>query len=111
MAGKLTIQRAEDAIVELAESDEKYAILKADLARAEYALHLARKVGFFASEAPTVRARELEAEATPLMQDRQQKYADKLLELTKLETRRKTLVIIVDAVRTVEASRRVGNLT
>jgi hypothetical protein len=67
-------------------------------------------VGFFASEATTVRAKELEAEDTPLMKDRQERYATILTDLTALEAQRKRNIIVIDVFRTLEASRRVGNI-
>ena len=104
-------ERLEKALIFLAETDEQCAQLKANVARAEYSIKLARSAGFFASDEATVEARKMDAERSESMNRAEAAYADAVVAFEKLKAKRETQVIIIDVWRSLFSARKAGVIT
>jgi L-lactate utilization protein LutB len=101
--------RCARALAYLAETDEKAAELKAQVARKEYGAKLARSKVFLVSEG-SVEARKAMAETSQDVQQAEGELADSILEFEKVKAKRATEELIVDVWRSVSANRRQGNV-
>jgi len=103
-------ERLEKALRYLARTDMACALAKAEVARAEYRIKLARSAGYFASEERTVESRKMDAERSPLMEQAEGSYATALVAFEQLRAKRETESIIVETWRSLNANRRSGNV-
>lgn len=99
--------RLQKAMTYLAETDEKSAILKADVARQEYIKKRQRAVGFLSSTG-TVAEREAKAEISPEVEKAENDYTKALEKSEAMAAKRKTEALIVEVWRSCNANRRQG---
>lgn len=105
MDKRLTQERMEAALDYRAVSDDDYAELKADVLRCEILCKRVRARVFVAEEG-SVEARKAKAEGHSEVIAADESYVTATLAFERLRASRETADILIDAFRTVEASRR-----
>lgn len=95
------------ALDELASTDEEIAQLKTNVKRAEYLLKRKEAIAFMSGEGG-VKDRESSAKIDADVVAAYDAHTDAMEEYERLASKRATWALIIDAWRTVEASRRRG---
>jgi hypothetical protein len=96
----------EAAMQYLAETDDKYALAKADLLRTEILAKRARARVFMAEGTGSVEARKANAEGHPDVIAVDDALVEATVAFETLKARRSRAEILIDVYRTLEASRR-----
>jgi len=101
--------RLETALRRIAETDETHAELKAEMLRME---HLAKKskAAIFLMGTGTVAEREAAAASSKEYDAHMGEYFEAVKEFTKLNNKRDLEFVVIEVFRTLEASRRAGNV-
>lgn len=99
--------RMELALDFLANTDEEVAQLKTNVKRAEYVLKRREAAAFVSCEG-SVKDREMRARLDADVTDAYDKHTDAMEEYERIAAKRETEALIIEAWRTVEASRRRG---
>ena len=102
--------RLETALRRIAESDEPHAELKADMLRAEHAAKKTKAAIFLMAEG-TVAEREARSVASDRYNEAMEDYFNAVKDFNSLNNMRDLEFVVIDAFRTLEASRRAGNVT
>lgn len=102
-------QRLEQALTRLAQSDEPHADAKMEMLRSEYAAEAVRDSVYLVSDG-TIEDRKAIARQSGEYKEAMLRYFDAVRKFTALNNKRQHEVMIVDVFRTLEASRRVGNV-
>jgi hypothetical protein len=89
----------------LAETDERYALAKADVLRAEIVCKRIR-ARVFVGESGAVELKKAKAETFPEVMKADEEYCNATLEFETLKAKRSRAEILIDVYRTLEASRR-----
>jgi hypothetical protein len=95
----------EAAMEFLAETDEKYALAKAEVLRAEIMCKRVR-ARVFVGEDGSVELKKAKAEMFPEVVKMDEEYCQATLEFETLKAKRSRAEILIDVYRTLEASRR-----
>jgi hypothetical protein len=105
MPNVIDLERMENAMFYLSETDDKYALAKADLLRTEI---LAKRVRakIFLSGSGSVEARKAEAEGHGEVITVDDALVEATVTFETLKARRSRAEILIDVYRTLEASRR-----
>lgn len=107
----ITPQRLEKALCTLAETDSEYAETKGAMLRAEYLAKVAESLAYKAMDpGMTVAAREREVLLVPEVQKAHEEYFKVVVLYEKLRAFRQREVLITELWRTMESSRRTGNI-
>lgn len=99
----------EIALTRLAQSDESHAEAKMEMLRAESAAEAVRDAVYL-TEAGSIEDRKAKSRTSPQYQDAQTRYFEATRKFTSLSNKRRHEELIVDCFRTLEASRRRGNV-
>lgn len=99
-------KRLEQAMVYLAETDEKAAELKGNVARMEYVCKSARARALLLSDEKTVESRKADAETSSLVKEAEEGYANALVAFEKIRAKRGTEELVVEVWRSIQANRR-----
>lgn len=102
---EFTQDRMESAMQFLAETDQDYAIEKADLTRSEIARKRARAKVFLTVEG-SVADRQAKAEIDAGVIEADDRYIKTIEEYEKLKARRERAQIVIDVWRSINANRR-----
>lgn len=94
----------------LAESDERCASLKADVARTEYLAKLQEAFAFKEVSVGTVEDRKSESKMSPKAQAAWDAHFTAVAEYEKVRAIRERAALTIDLFRTLAANRRVGNV-
>lgn len=105
----ITEARLEQALTRLAQTDEQHADAKMEMLRAETATEAVRDAVYL-TETGNIEDRKAKARTSPQYQDAMTRYFKATRDFTALNNRRQHEVLIVDVFRTLEASRRRGNI-
>jgi hypothetical protein len=105
MSYEFTLEKVENAMMFLAQSDEEYAQAVADLESCEIRRKRVRARVFIESEG-TVAERNAEAEVHPDTEASDDAFASALLRKEQLKAKRQRAELVIDLWRTLEASRR-----
>jgi len=89
----------------LAETDERYALAKAEVLRAEIMCKRVR-ARIFVGESGAVELKKAKAETFPEVIKMDDEYCNATLEFETLKAKRSRAEILIDVYRTLEASRR-----
>jgi hypothetical protein len=100
----------ERALQFLAETDEKAASLKADVARTEYVAKLRESSAYLTASGETVKERESIAKTAPDVQEGWDLHFKAIAEFEKVRARRERAVLVCDLFRTLAANRRAGQV-
>src|SRR5271154_4261220 len=95
----------EAAMEFLAETDERYALAKAEVLRAEIMCKRVR-ARIFVGESGAVELKKAKAETFPEVIKMDDEYCNATLEFETLKAKRSRAEILIDVYRTLEASRR-----
>jgi hypothetical protein len=93
----------------LAESDERAAELKANVARTEYMAKLQESMGYRAATG-NVDERWAEAMMLPEARKAREAHFTAVTEYEKVRARREREILVIDVWRSLNANRRVGNI-
>lgn len=104
-------KRVEKALCTLAETDSEYAERRGALLRYEYLADCAESLAYSALTEGTVEARKNAALVSDEVRKAKEEYFKAVVEYERLKAFRAREVLIIDLYRTMEASRRVGNIT
>lgn len=102
-------RRLEQALTRLAQTDEQHADLKAEVLRAESAVEAVRDAVYL-TETGSIEDRKAKARQSPQYQDAETRYFKATRDFAALTNKRTHEVMVVDVFRTLEASRRRGNI-
>lgn len=102
-------RRLEQALTRLAQTDEQHADLKAEVLRAESAVEAVRDAVYL-TETGSIEDRKAKARRAPQYQDAEERYFKATRDFAALSNKRAHEVMVVDVFRTLEASRRRGNI-
>lgn len=105
----ITESQMEDALRFLAESDQAHAELKTNVERAEY-MAKKKKAAIFTLSEGTVADRQAVSETSEEYQLALGSYFTALQGYNSLNNKRATRMILIDVWRTLESSRRRGNV-
>ena len=106
----ISMERMEKSLKFLAETDEKAAEYKADVERAAYKVK-AMKAAVVSREEGAMDLRKAIAENNTQVAEATGEWLAMLQASEGLQNKRKTEVLVIDVFRTLEASRRMGNVT
>lgn len=101
--------RCTKALQYLAETDVRSAELKADVARKEYAVDLARKRVFLVADGNN-EERKATAETSQDVQTAHDKWVEAMLDYERVKAKRATESFVIEVWRSVNANRRIGNV-
>ena len=99
----------EKALTFLAESDEEYAEKKTDVERQAWVKEQAEYRVFQLSEG-NIQERKAQAALSGDVSEATERWLKAMLEAKKLEAKRQTQVLIIEAWRSLNANRRVGHV-
>ncbi len=105
MTETITEERMMNAMTYLAETDESYALAKAEVLRAEIICKRVR-ARVFVGESGAVELKKAKAETFPEVIRADEEYCSATLEFETLKAKRSRAEILIDVYRTLEASRR-----
>lgn len=105
----ITETRLEQALTRLAQTDEAHADAKMEMLRAESAAE-AVKDAVYLTETGNIEERKAKSRTSPQYQDAQNRFFEATRKFTSLSNKRRHEELIVDCFRTLEASRRRGNI-
>ena len=105
MSEPLTLERMENALEYLAETDQAYADYKASLLRCEILCKRVRARAFLVADGSN-EVRKAKAEMNPEVEEADKYLVEATLYLESLKAKRSRAEIVIDCFRTVEASRR-----
>jgi hypothetical protein len=100
----------ERALIRLAETDEVYAALKSAMLRAEYMTKVAEALAFKSQTEGTVKEKEMTARLAEPVMTAHDKYFDAVMEFEKCKAQREREMTVIDVWRSLESSRRQGNI-
>lgn len=106
----LTEERVTQALSYLAGSDEQLGELKADLARSKYLAELAEHFAFKSITVGSIPDKQAEVQMSKDVQARWEAHFKVVAAYEKVRARREREVLVIDLFRTIEASRRKGNI-
>ena len=106
----ITSDRLQKALTYLAETDESCAEAKAQVERCAYTCKHARALEFQIAEG-SIEARKAAAEVSAAVQKAEDQRIAAIIAYEKLKAKRETEALIVDVWRSLNASRRAGNIT
>jgi hypothetical protein len=106
LSDPITLERCENAMFFLAESDSDYAVAKTDVLRAEILCKRARARCFIVAQGSSVEARKSSAETHGEVIAADDELVRATLEYETLRAKRQRAELLIDVFRTVEASRR-----
>ncbi len=98
--------RAEKALIYMAETDRDYAALKADLERKRYACKRMRAHEFLSQESGSVEQKKANAEISAGVMLAEDELTEVLVAYETIAAKRKTEQLILDIYRTEESTRR-----
>ena len=102
-------ERAEKALRYLVDTDEPFALAKAEMERAEYGWKAVREMVFIHSEG-TVAERQAIAATHAKTKEAQERYTQAVALYGKIANKRDTERIVLDTWRTISANRRMGSV-
>ena len=105
----ITEKRLEDAMDFLASTDDVYGALKADVAQSEYMAKVAHALIFKALDG-SVADREAEAKTHETVRKEWRKHFEAISQFETLRARRERAILTVEVWRSMESTRRQGNL-
>jgi hypothetical protein len=94
----------------LAGSDEQHAMLKTDMQKTEYLAKLAEAFAYKAISVGSVEDKKSEAKMSPTVQAAWDTHFNAMTAFEKLKAKRERAFVVIDMFRTLEASRRRGNV-
>jgi hypothetical protein len=103
----VTDEQCESAMRYLASTDETSAILKGNVARAEYSAKMARSKVYLTSEG-SVEARKATAETSAEVLKAEDELANAIVEHEKVKAKRATRELLVEVWRSVFSARKQG---
>lgn len=106
----LTESRVTDALTFLAGSDEAVSHAKGEVARSEFLAKVSQAMAYKAISVGSVEDKKSEALMSSEVQTAWNKHFDAVVSYEKIRARREREVLIVDLWRSIEASRRKGNV-
>lgn len=109
MKAIISEDRLEKALRYMAETDAPCAAAKGDVERAEYRCKMVRAREFMTAEG-SVEARKAAAEVSDSVQQAETDRCNAIVAFEAIKAKRQTEALIIDVWRTLEASRRHGNI-
>ena len=106
----VTNERLERALVRLAESDEIYAGLKATMLRKEYMAKVAEALAFRQEKDGSVRDREMAARVAEPVMTAWDEYFEAVMQFETCRAQREREMTVIEVWRSLESSRRQGNI-
>lgn len=106
----LTESRVTDALSYLAGSDEAVSAAKGEVARSEFLAKVSQAVAYKSISTGSIEDKKSEALMSHEVQAAWNKHFDAVVAYEKVRARREREVLIVDLWRSIEASRRKGNI-
>lgn len=103
-------KRLEQALVYLATTDEPSAALRADMARTEFKAKATKAAMFKLAEGSSAAAREAIADTSVEVGEAWEKHFKAMHEYHAMANKRSTESIVIDTWRSMNASRRMGNV-
>jgi hypothetical protein len=107
----ITEKRLEKALCTLAETDSEYAERRGAMLRYEYMADCAESVAYAAITDGSVEDRKRAAKVSEPVQKAKEEYFKAVVEYERLKAFRQRENIVIELYRTMEASRRTGNIT
>ena len=105
----ITESRLEKALTFIAHSDEEHAALKARMLKFEHAAKKTKAAVFMASVG-TVAEREASSIDSEIYDNAMNEYFDAVRDFNALNNKRDLEFVVIECFRTLEASRRQGNI-
>lgn len=102
-------ERLQKALTYLAETDEPSALLKADVARKEYACKLGRSIEFIEANG-SVELRKAVADSSTRVVRAEEELVMAILAYEKIKAKRATQELVVEVWRSLNANRRQGQI-
>lgn len=106
----ITTERLQRALTFIAETDEQAATLKTDVERLHYRVKQI-KAAIFVHENGSVAMRQAVAEGHTHTETAVAEYLDAYQKSEALQNKRKTEALVIDVWRSLNASKRLGNIT
>lgn len=103
-------ERMEKALRYLAETDDEFGVLKTAVARAEWTFDFAKRSQFLVAEGKTVEERKASAETSGAVSTAHEFWMEALVTFERMKAKRATQELIIEVWRSVNASKRKGNL-
>jgi hypothetical protein len=106
----ITSERLEKAMAFLAETDSEYAERVGQVMPTDFMCDVAEALAFKTAEGSSVEARKQEAKCSEEVKKAKEQHFQAVVERERLKAQRQRAVILIECWRSLEASRRVGNI-